>query len=108
MTILSRNFHFMSIVKAFLAIVFVAILIVGIFSIIGHPEWVSWWRAEYLIGGFTALLIGAVIRAIRTRKSSKISEETPVETTITALFKGAGVVFTAILLMLITYLLVMY
>lgn len=108
MTILSRNFRFMDIIKAFLAIVFVAILIVGIFSIIGHPEWVSWWRAEYLISGFTALLIGAVVRAIRTRKSSKISEETPVETATNAFFKGAGFVFAAILLILITYLLVMY
>ena len=108
MTIRSYNFHLIGIIKAFLAIVFFAILIVGMFSLIGHPELVSWWRAEYLIGGFSALLVGVVIQAICTRKSSKISAEKPVETTTIAFFKDAGIILGAILLILITYLFVIY
>ena len=35
--------------------------------IMGQPSLVHWWRAEYLMAGFIALLIGAVLLARRAR-----------------------------------------
>jgi hypothetical protein len=42
-------------------IVFAVVLLAVMLWVIGQPNLVSWWRAEYLIGGFVAMLIGAIV-----------------------------------------------
>jgi hypothetical protein len=70
--------------------------------VIGQPNLVSWWRAEYLIGGFVALLIGAVVWASRSKKSATAPANQTGGTAI-AFAKGIGVTLGAVLLLLVLY-----
>jgi len=70
--------------------------------VIGQPNLVSWWRAEYLIGGFIALLIGAVVWASRSKKSAAAAAEQNGGTAI-SFAKGIGVALGAVLLLVVLY-----
>lgn len=82
--------------------IILAIALFGVMLwVIGQPSLVSWWRAEYLIGGFVALLIGAVVLANPSKKSAIA---TAGETGVAISFgKGIGIALGAVLLLLILY-----
>ena len=65
----------------------------------GHPSLVSWWNAEYLIGGFVALLFGAIILAFRSKENANANSQEK-KVALASLAKGVGIVFGAVLLFL--------
>ncbi len=66
--------------------------------IMGQPSLVHWWRVEYLMAGFIAMLIGAVLLARRARGHRAETAGAGV-----SLAKGIGVVFGAVLLLLLLF-----
>lgn len=70
--------------------------------IIGQPELVLWWRAEYVIGGFVAILIGAIALASRSRKAVDAASGKGSSVAV-PLVKGIGVALAAALLLLALY-----
>ena len=57
------------ILKAFGMIVFVLMLFFLMMEIFTYPSLFYWWRGDYLVGGFVAILVIAIIFAMRSRES---------------------------------------
>jgi len=86
-------------------IVFAVVLLAVMLWVIGQPNLVSWWRAEYLIGGFIALLIGAVVWASRSKKSATAAAK-EAGGAAKSFAKSIGVALGAVLLLLVLYVVV--
>ena len=96
------------ILRAIGTIVFAVVLLAVMLWVIGQPNLVSLWRAEYLIGGFIALLVGAVVWASRSKMSATADAKETKETDGAAISfaKGIGVALGAVLLLLVLYVVV--
>jgi sugar phosphate permease len=82
------------------AIALASALLVLMVWLLGEPSLVQWWRSEYLMAGFIAMLVSAVLLARRSRKP-KAEPAQGVGQAGRALAKGLGIVFGAILLLLL-------
>ena len=94
------------ILKAFGIIIFVLMLFVLMIEIFGHLSLLYWWRGDYLIGGFVALLIIAIILAIRSRESLSERAEHEERTeakgrAVKSILRATIVVFGAFLLFIL-------
>jgi hypothetical protein len=84
-----------------IGVVFLAAALLALMLwLVGQPNLVSWWRAEYLIGGFVVMLIGAVDLARRSKQSAtSTAQKAP--GALASLVKGIGIVLGALLLLLL-------
>lgn len=82
------------------AIALAGAILVLMFWLLGEPSLVHWWRSEYLMAGFIALLVSAVLLARRSRKPKAESAQGVGQAGL-SLAIGLGIVFGAVLLLLL-------
>jgi sugar phosphate permease len=82
------------------AIALAGAILVLMFWLLGEPRLVHWWRSEYLMAGFIALLVSAVLLARRSRKP-RAEPAQGVGQAGLSLAKGLGIVCGAVLFLLL-------
>jgi hypothetical protein len=92
------------ILGAIAAVVLASAVLVLMFWLLGEPSLVQWWRWEYLMAGFIAMLVSAVLLARRSRKP-KVEPAQGLGHAGLSLAKGLGLVFGAVLLLVLFHLL---